>query len=63
MDTNQSNSDVGVTGRLTEGDLLYVRHLEAAVEILRAELSKYQTAIARQKESLTDHIETNFQLC
>jgi hypothetical protein len=42
--TNQSNSGVGVTGRLTEGDLLYVRSLEAAVEILRTELSKYQAS-------------------
>ena len=41
MDTNQSNSGVGVTGRLTEGDLLYVRSLEAEIERLKAEKEHY----------------------
>jgi hypothetical protein len=54
MDTNQSNSDVGVTGRLTEGDLLYVRSLESAVEILRNELSKYRASDEMLNECCAD---------
>ena len=41
-------------GRLTEGDLLYVRSLESAVEILRNELSKYQASDEMLSECCSD---------